>query len=323
MTSKVNPAKVGLFVVIGLLAAVAIVVAIGARHLRRRTVDYFTYFNESVQGLDVGAPVKFRGVTLGVVGDIDIAPDHRTVEVKLDLDVAEIERLGLAVRGANDKPEFLVPPDLRAQLGSQGITGVKYVAIDFFDVKANPPPALAFRPPALYIPTAASLMKNLEDAVAKAADSLPQLVAATNTIVNRVDRMVSALEKGDLVGKTVSTMQHADEVLTTLGVTLKRVEKQDVAGKTAHTIEDLHVAVGKMNKILDRVGGEAGLVATATRTVGTFGEAGRSATSSARDLDETLREVKEAAASIHRLTDALERDPDMLLKGRSEEGKEP
>src|ERR1700709_1066529 len=120
MTSKTNPVRLGLFVVLGFAAAIAIGVALGAQHMQRHTVAYFTYFNESVQGLDVGAPVKFRGVNLGTVGDIDVAPDHRAVEVKINFDVAEIERLGLATKEGT-KIRFLVPADLRAQLGSQGI----------------------------------------------------------------------------------------------------------------------------------------------------------------------------------------------------------
>ena len=62
-----------------LLTTVAV---LGARSLQKEVGRYVSYFDESVQGLDVGSPVKFRGVTIGTVGGIDVAPDHRHVEVR-------------------------------------------------------------------------------------------------------------------------------------------------------------------------------------------------------------------------------------------------
>ena len=75
--------------------------------------------------------------------------------------------------------------------------------------------------------------------------------------------------------------------------------------------------------MLDRVGGETGLVATAQRSVSSFGEVGRNVTGATRDLDQTLGEIREAAAAIRLLADELEREPDILLKGRAREGGSP
>ena len=75
MTTRANYSKIGLFVVLGFSAALALAVGLGATRSQRTPVPFFTYFNESVQGLDVGAPVTFRGVGIGRVGEITIAPD--------------------------------------------------------------------------------------------------------------------------------------------------------------------------------------------------------------------------------------------------------
>lgn len=324
MAAPTNHYKLGLFVILGIAAVIAVAVGLGAQSLRKETVTYYTYFNESVQGLDVGSPVKFRGVTIGHVAAIEVAPDHRHVEVVEELDVKDIKRLGLNETSEREptlgrkKTRFMVPPDLRAQLGSQGITGVKFIAIDFFDVKSNPPLALPFAPPENHIPAAVSMMKNLEDTISKAAEKLPELVDAVVTITSRIDRMVAQLEKDQVSEKTAATLTHADEVLTSLGVTVKRIESSGLADKTAGTLDDLHLAVNKMNKVLDRIDGEAGLIASATRATDAFGAAGKSAGGSARELDATMREVREAAEAIRTLAEALERDPDMLVKGRAE-----
>lgn len=317
MAAPTNHFKLGLFVLLGIAAAAVIAILLGLQSMRKETVGYHTFFNESVQGLEVGAPVKFRGVTIGFVSAIEIAPDHRHVDVRSDLDVEDIKRMGLAEKGGSAKTQFFVPTDLRAQLGSQGITGVKFVSIDFFDPKMNPPPELPFATPAAYIPAAPSMMKNLEDTITKAMDKLPELVDAVVVITGRVDRIMASLEKDDVTGKASRTIVHADEVLTGLQSAIAHIDQARIGDKTAKTLDDVNVAVAKMNRVLDRVDGDNGLVASVQRASDAFGSLGRGAGGTTRELDKTLREVREAAESIRVLADTLERDPDMFLKGRA------
>jgi phospholipid/cholesterol/gamma-HCH transport system substrate-binding protein len=319
MATPTNHYKLGLFVLIGLAAAMVAGALFGAAGLRKDTVRYHSYFNESVQGLDLGSPVKFRGVIIGNVSAIQIAPDHRMVDVVSELDSKEVKRMGLTEAGTKHGVErFAIPPDLRAQLGSQGITGVKFIAIDFFDVKSNPPPVLPFKVPAdRYIPAATSMMKNLEDSVTKAMDRLPEMVDAVVMIMARVDRLLATLEKENLTGKVASTLGHADAVMATLQGTLARIDAQDLGGKAASTIAAVDAAVTKMNRVLERLDGDKGLLASAQHATDAFGEMGRAGRGTQKDLEATLRDVSEAAEAIRSLVDAIERDPDMLLKGKS------
>jgi paraquat-inducible protein B len=320
MAAPTNHYKLGLFVIAGFAMALAAAVLLGVASTRKDTIKYHSYFNESVQGLDLGSPVKFRGVTIGHVSAIEIAPDHRMVDVVSELDAADIKRMGLTEKdhGKHAKEKFAIPPDLRAQLGSQGITGVKFVAIDFFDVKSNPPPELPFTVPVdQYIPAAPSMMKNLEDTITKAMDRLPEMVDAVVMIMGRVDRLLATLEKEDVSGKAAATLGHADQVMTTLQSTLARIDKQDLGGKAAGTITDLNVAVKKMTAVLDRLDGDKGLLASVKGASDAFGEMGRNGRGTQRDLEATLRDVSEAAEAIRTLAESLDRDPDMLIKGKT------
>ena len=65
--ARTNPWKLGLFVVSGFVIAFASLVWLGSQSLDRQTQRVITYFDESVQGLEVGSPVKFRGVVIGSV----------------------------------------------------------------------------------------------------------------------------------------------------------------------------------------------------------------------------------------------------------------
>jgi phospholipid/cholesterol/gamma-HCH transport system substrate-binding protein len=320
MAAPTNHYKLGLFVILGFAAAIVAAIALGVATTRKDTINYHSYFNESVQGLDLGSPVKFRGVTIGHVSAIEIAPDHRMVDVVSELDVTDIKRMGLTETGKHNKghEKFSIPPDLRAQLGSQGITGVKFIAIDFFDVKSNPAPELPFKAPAdRYIPAAPSMMKNLEDTVTKAMDRLPEMVDAVVSAMGRIDRMLAVLEKEGAAGSAAATLAHADEVMKTMQQTIARIDHANIGEKAAGTLGDLHTAVDKLNNVLERLDGDKGLVASVQHASEAFGEMGRAGRGTQRDLEGTLRDVSEAAEAIRSLVEALERDPDMLLKGKS------
>ncbi len=114
---------VGIFVLIGLTIATAAIVWLGMSSYFEKGLRYVAYFDESVQGLDKDSPVKYRGVPIGRVESIKVAPDATLIEV-----VMKIEE-GL-------KPDEH-RGDVVAQLKSIGITGIMFVEIE--RKKANEP----------------------------------------------------------------------------------------------------------------------------------------------------------------------------------------
>ena len=85
--------RVGVFVLVGFALIVVFVIALGGQALFRETVLMVTYFDESVQGLEVGSPVKVRGVELGSVAEIGMVGAH----YEFDSTVEEL-RYGRRVR---------------------------------------------------------------------------------------------------------------------------------------------------------------------------------------------------------------------------------
>jgi ABC-type transporter Mla subunit MlaD len=298
METRAYYMKIGLFVVLGLCAAVALAVGVGATTTHRKTIKYYTYFNEPVTGLDVGAPVKARGVDVGRVGDISFAPDRTMIEVRMDLLVGVLDHFGGTL------PNRPVNPNLRAQLASQGVTGSRFISMDFFDPTTDPPPALSFAPPGHYVPAAKSQMKSLGDSVTKAMDGLANLV--------------DTMSREGLSEKTVQAMSTVNDVLIDVDRVVGGLQEQQIPRRAAATLDKLDAAVGKLGGVLDRVDGETGLVATAKRSIGSVGDTGRVASGAIRDLGQTLNEVREAAAAIRLLAEELEREPDSVLKGRAQ-----
>ena len=309
MATPTNHWKLGLFIVVGTAAAVATPIFLGARTLQQETVQYVTFFNESVQGLEVGSPVKFRGVILGHVSDIDVASDHRHVAVTCELGVDELDTLGLNVpRG--EKANIRVPPDLRMQLGSSGITGVKFILIDFFPVADNPVPRLPFAVPENTIPAASSTMKNLEDAVVKAVNRIPEVAEELLKVLARIDTILADIDEKNVPEALIATMGKVNQVLADVQGTLRDLDAPELSRAARQALD-------QMAKLIERIQGDKGLLAGAERTSTALGDVSRNATGLGLELEETMREVQQAAATIQRLGDALDRDGDMLLKGRS------
>ncbi|HYD48388.1 MAG TPA: MlaD family protein, partial [Terriglobales bacterium] len=114
MASESSKFQVGVFVIIAVVIGVGTIIWLGATRLFEETETFVTYFSESVQGLDSGSPVKFRGVQSGRVGSIRIAPDGNLIEVELDIDDD-------AARVVRNDDRF------RAKLELTGITGLRYI----------------------------------------------------------------------------------------------------------------------------------------------------------------------------------------------------
>lgn len=304
--------KLGVFSVLAMAGVLAIAFGLGWRGMAKSdTVRYHTYFDETVQGLEIGSPVKFRGVSIGTVAAIKIAPDRKLVDVALALDTEETGRLGLAKR----------TPEVRAALGTQGITGVKFIDLDLFDPKTSPPPTLSFPPAENYIPARASFMKGLTDNLEVVSQRLPELVEATVRTLQRIEVILVDFHDQRIPDRMVKAVDNIDGAVTDMRRLLKHFDGAQIPDKTAAAIDKLGDAVAKANAILEGIGGDGGLVASTQRATDSIGDLGISTKSSAARLERTLRDLDEAAVAIRSLANAIERDPDMLVKGRAKIGK--
>jgi len=155
MATEANKLKVGAFLIAGFLLFNAALVWIGTSRVLEKTERFVTFFDESVHGLETGSAVKFRGVEVGRVGAIRVAPDGRLVEVAMDI--------ARGFRGGHG---------LRASLVSSGLTGISIVELGYPREGAPPPPELSFTEPEQYIPSQPSLLTSLTSALSDVAESL-------------------------------------------------------------------------------------------------------------------------------------------------------
>ena len=297
VTTATNHWKLGLFVVVSIVVTAGTVFWLGARRFHRDAFPTVSYFDESVQGLDVGSPVKFRGVTLGTVTDITIAPDHRLVQVTSDIYVDAVVRLGLR-RPDPKSGEAFMDPNLRVQLVSAGITGGRFLQTDFFDVRRYPPPRLPFDPPWNYVPSASSTLKSLEEAAVDILNRLPAMedgvteaAADLRKTLASVDRLALALNADDGSFNTLLVQ------LRTAAAHAQSALEDAKLGPTTASLRDTSGSVGKAVAEVSDVRDE---------------------------LRTSLVALRDALESIRMLADSLQRDPSAILRGiRSDASSHP
>jgi phospholipid/cholesterol/gamma-HCH transport system substrate-binding protein len=315
MSAPTNQWKLGAFVAGSVLIGLTAAALLTAQTMHVVSVSYTSYFDEAVTGLEMGSPIRFRGVKIGNVSAIDVAPDRRHVEVTYSLGVKVLARLGLAGATEGKETKISVPPDLRVQLASTGLTGTKFLQIDFFDTQGLPPPTLPFPVPENYIPAIPSTMKNLEDAIVRAVDQLPEITRQLSGVISRVNLILDDVNARGLPAKAVATLDGTAHLLASVQSKLDQLPVAELSREASATLSGAGVAMAKLNRALDRLDGEAGLLASAQRTTDSLGDlAGPRLQASIVD---TARDVREAAVAMRQLVEALQRDPDMLLKGKA------
>lgn len=146
MKTKFSPTVVGTFVLGAVILAVIGVITLGSVHLFSKPGRFVAYFNESIQGLELGSAVKLRGVRVGQVREVEVRYDHQsrksTVAVVCELDENRIaDSRGNIVKITDSTAlQKLVNDGLRAKLRLTGITGAQILELDFFDPKKHPAP---------------------------------------------------------------------------------------------------------------------------------------------------------------------------------------
>jgi paraquat-inducible protein B len=294
--------KLGAFVMVGIGIAFATLVWLGAGDWNRATRTIVTYFDESVQGLEQGSALKFRGVAVGTVTEISIAPDLRHVKVTAQAYEDVLARLGLAGTGPGLEAEHagtttaagLAP---RIQLASAGITGVKFLLVDYFDARRFPILPLPFDPGPDYIPATPSTLKSIEEAVVDVGMQLPMLtMRASETLV----RLTDAVERFE---GTLEPLVAQD------GAVVKLLSQYEATGaefqRLARSIE-LEVQRARLGDttaaVREAAASFTGLTADGALLI--------------EDAGGTVSALQDTLESVRALADYLERDPSSIVRGR-------
>jgi ABC-type transporter Mla subunit MlaD len=315
MASEVNKYKIGLFVVIGLALAVIGILVLGANRFFVRTERLVTYFEESVQGLNDGSAVKFRGVPVGRVDKIYVAPHDDLVAVEFDIFPGTFrDDAGRPICIFSDRKAVteMVKSGMRIRLNLAGITGLKYLEFDRLDPAKYQPRQINFAPPHTYIPSAPSSLKGLEMNVTTAVARLAQVdfegigdrvktaLEQTNKVLAGVDSQTISKGVEDILARAREAVADIRQIT---GTTRDLVAKADLENGVKDARETL-ASLKSLTKRLDTQG--ATLLEQVQAALAGLQDTGRKAASLAENLDRQIANA-DVAGTTRAVRDTFER----------------
>jgi paraquat-inducible protein B len=315
-----RPAVVGAFVLGGLALAVAAILFFGGTRLFAPTTRAVIFFEGSVAGLDIGAPVTFRGVRVGSVQHValHLSVDGRArIPVTVELLPGQVVLEGEEVRRGTGL-DRLVTAGLRAQLVMQSfVTGQLRIDLDF----RPGTPATTVAADTDGLPQIPALPSDFERLRATLAEVPVQDLAQTaQRVLHSVERLAGRLE-AELGPLLDSTRHGVDAATRTLETTEQAVVR--LQADVSRTVLELdRLVAGARQQVADR-GTEVARVLGSVDRLARRAEAllasldGLTAPRSQfrGDLEAAARDLAASAASLRGFARAVERDPSALLRG--------
>ena len=300
MSAEARYFRVGVFVFLGMLAIVAAVIVLGGRSLLAKPVIFESYFDESVEGLAVGSPVKLRGVEIGRVAQIGFVQDYyhfASDEERVTAGNKVLVRMEVLPRRGSEEVgeelERLVAQGLRLQLSRSAITGTSFLQADFFDPAKHVPVTISWQPEVLYIP------------------STPSTLAALSSAADRLLQRLEELRVEEIV-------KNLNELLVALTDTVKSLDLPELKEHGSALLADLRRTSTELRgnvQAADLPGLVARVRETADQTSVALDKVGRVVDGGRYDLQMTLENLRVTSENLRELTDTLRAQPSLLLRG--------
>jgi len=319
MGRKANPTLIGAFVVGAVALAVAGLLVFGSGQIFKRTRTFICFFTGAVDGLNVGAPVKFKGVEIGSVLDIRLRVEGQSasdlqaiakgirIPVIIELDEGKLAGLG-ATAVAQDPGRFkqVIDAGLRAQLNAQSlVTGLLFVQLDF---RPDTPADYVLPPGSKYeeiptIPTAFEQLRSAAEHLMQRLDKLDVegIVRAVTETLDGINHVVNAPALKATIESLPETVANANQALASVRNLATRLDTQ--AGPF---LASLKTTSERTNEALAEM-------STTLKSVQVFIEPGSPLS---YQITSALQELTGAARSVRLLADYLERNPGALVRGK-------
>jgi len=357
MSKPANKTMIGLFVVGAIALVVVAIGVLGSGKLFKVSTPYVMVFEGSVKGLNVGSPVVFRGVKLGMVSSIRMRADYATkaftVLVFTDFDPSQVEIVNMDEATAKEltkKDRYanmreLIGRGLRAQLEMQSIvTGQLQIALDFYPDK--PAVYAGIDKTVLEIPTIPTPFQELT----KKLESLPieEIFKKLDLALDGIAKLVQAPELKESIANLNTALKDAQALIRNVDAqvkplsaglteTIRDAQKlvKNADAQVASVGANVNEAIGDGRKLIRNVDGSVesvkvnldGTLSTATAALKEAEKLFQDLEVSARadssvmyQFKETIREVGKTARTLGVLTDYFERHPEALLRGKGEPG---
>jgi paraquat-inducible protein B len=325
MSKQANKKAIGAFVLAALALAVAAIVIFGSGKFFAKTYQYVAFFQGSVKGLRVGAPVVFRGVKIGEVTKMMIYA-HRgeqsyEIPVILEIEAKNFQSIGSKIKDKKQYLQDIIKKGLRAQLQMQSIvTGQLMINIDFYPnspVKLVGTQKIDIAKGVMEIPTIQATLQKLE----KTLEEVPigEMVKSVNNSLKAIEALVTSEELPKSLHYFKQTMKdmrdlvrHVDQKIDPLSADLDQTLKdaQSLLRNVDSHVDPLAVSIKNTAAAARPAVNE---VERAFANIASLTDKG---SEERKQLDRTLKEFQAAARSIKVWAEYLERHPEALIRGK-------
>ncbi|MGX2039850.1 MlaD family protein [Methylocaldum sp. MU1018] len=328
MSKPINPVAIGGFTVSALaLLLAAVFIFGGGRFWGADTVRFVIFFDSSLNGLEIGAPVKMQGVKIGEVKEIVLQFDPKNTKIYKPV-VIDIDRSRLTGPEGKSFPKAMTRKDqeanrnalvaagFRARLELQSLlTGLLYID---FDVHRDKPPVFTgleyqglLELPA--IPSTADELRNTAEEVAKKINELPleDIIQDLSASLREIKNFLTSQDARKSSAALAHTLEEMEKTVKTLNHNL-----QPLLANANKTMVDTNALIKDFKPVMANADKTLTAAVAALDRAKDSMEKLDSAVGPESALNETLEALKDAARSVRNLTDYLERHPEAVLTGK-------
>lgn len=323
MSKRANPTAIGLFLIGAIVLTVLGVSLLATTGWLADQSTFISYFGESVNGLEEGAPVKFQGVPVGNVTDLLIRIDQadKTFDVQVQYDV-NLNRLlsqtgEFVDLGDPEVRRRQIEDGLRAQLQMESIvTGQLFVELAYRS-DPDPPELTEGLTPFPEIPTTPSLLSAFGTQAGSLIGEMFQILFRVNEMLEEVD-MQGLNESVVASAESIQRLAESGEIQAAFGEVPAMTDQFNrTMAEMQLVAEKLGAAVEPLQANLDTTNAEVVLTLQSMRRAVDDTQGFLTTDSGVGyQMQEALSSLKEAADALRLLALSLERNPDMLLRGK-------
>ena len=334
--------KIGIFVISAVVIGIIGVVVLGVGTIFQKKSIVETYIDESVQGLDVGSPVKFRGVPVGRVEQISLTSAEYSTRREYVLVRVSISSNMFQFQVNDPKSEQLkeaLDRGFRIRIAPQGLTGVAYLEADYLDPERNPPLEIDWQPYYPYIPSTRSRITQLSEAVERILRNFSDIDIAqlSQTIDKSLVAMTKLAENANLDkigGQANALLNELRETNRQINALVSNPELKTAiadasasAGRARQIIEraekpvnqmltDLPQATESLSRLVKRLDSVAtDLPETSGQLRQTIQRMNRLIANQQRDIEKTMDNLRAVSENMKEITDNSKKYPSQVLFG--------
>jgi paraquat-inducible protein B len=313
MANLANKYKLGVFVVIAFIVFIIALFLLGSFKFMEEKIKCVTIVKSSVQGLSIGAKVKFSGVPLGQITDIKIAHGNY-IYIYMELFTDKLINSEFQKEEVDYREYFeeLVKKGLRCQLCYQGITGTLYQELQFFDPKQYKKIIPLHKEGILYIPSippvlVSSIIRRIDNSLNKISGA-NDIFKEVTVALGKINKYLENPEINDTIKNFIKISNNIKDISTSLKSTLSENRMDIIVNELISTTKEIKRVAGNLNRNIN----ESKLPET-SETARVLMRAME------KQLNDAVVNFNTTAQSMKNLTDKLENNPSELIWGTNKE----